>query len=754
MALSGSSYTQVGQHWRVVLEWSASQSISNNQSTITARLYWQSIDGYGTVSSSDTKSGNIVINGTTYPFSGAGLARLSGAQKKLLHAATRTITHNADGTKSIGISGTFGMAVTLSGTHYGSRSVTLTANLNTIPRATKPSLPSTVTMGDTVTINLPRASGNFTHNLSHDFKVGSWTNIATGVGTSYLWTVPKTFANRLPNVVSGMGRIRADTLNGSSTIGSAQSTNFVASIPDTAEFRPSISSVAISESVSGLAAHFGGYVQGKSRLRVQTTAAGAYSSTITTYKTTVANATYTSNPATTAVLPNSGTVPVAVTVTDSRGRTVSQTSNVTVIPYAAPSIKSFSVVRANSAGAEDPSHGTYAKARIKFSVAPVNNKNTKSWSLQYKLQSASTWTNLTAGAVYTYDGTYVSASGVLNVDNAYDLRLTVSDYFSSASQVVKVGSAFTIMDFGASGRGIAFGKVYQGTATNELGGTTRIDEIASTRIPAGSDLNDYTKPGFYYCPGDDDSLKIADTPTAGAFSLLVERHAGTKQTFTRYLKDYLRTYIRNYYNDWGPWHELAIQNQDPSFSAVTTGAVNYGTKGALINTDAPGQTLRLRNGYTGKDEVCINLTGGQVVFYMDGGVARHAFRADGTKLGGSIVIDGEVLGMSPIDSPRVLLQDIILGVQATPEGTPVTLDAKLMQVLDGYGVWPSQPVEIRDKTQAGFMVVGEGVVDLQIIGARKGYGDTYWQAMPEALPEPEPEPDPEPEPEPDPEEET
>lgn len=112
------------------------------------------------------------------------------------------------------------------------------------------------------------------------------------------------------------------------------------------------------------------------------------------------------------------------------------------------------------------------------------------------------------------------------------------------------------------------------------------------------------------------------------------------------------------------------------------------------------------------------------------GQLKHQFRADGTKTGGSIEIDGKTLGMSPIDSPRVLFLDVIPDIEAKPEGTEARFDAQFAKAMNGYKVFPNRPVDIRDKTPEGFTVVGEGKVDLLIIGRRVKYEDTYWQEMP------------------------
>ena len=80
-------------------------------------------------------------------------------------------------------------------------------------------------------------------------------------------------------------------------------------------------------------------------------------------------------------------------------------------------------------------------------------------------------------------------------------------------------------------------------------------------IPRGANLNSYTTPGFYYNPNNSDVSTMTNVPDKLAFSLLVERHAGAKQTFTIYSTDRLgmKTWVRNYFNGtWGKWAQQAF----------------------------------------------------------------------------------------------------------------------------------------------------------------------------------------------------
>ena len=76
-------------------------------------------------------------------------------------------------------------------------------------------------------------------------------------------------------------------------------------------------------------------------------------------------------------------------------------------------------------------------------------------------------------------------------------------------------------------------------------------------IPASSDLNTYQTAGFYYCPANATAATLSNCPTTSAFSLLVEKHAGVKQTLTIYLTNNISTWIRNKYSTtWGTWYQI------------------------------------------------------------------------------------------------------------------------------------------------------------------------------------------------------
>lgn len=425
-----------------------SQSVANNTSnvTVSVRVY-RTNTGYTTYG---TGTVYCTINGTQYTESITSSDKITSSGI-VLFSKTLNIAHNADGSKTLATS------ARITHDQFSSSSQSYSQPLTTIPRATTPKVSaSSVNMGASVTITMDRASSSFDHTLTYKFGSATGT-IGSDLATSKAWTVPLSLASQIPNGTSGTCTITCKTYNGSTLIGT-KTVSFTAKVP--ASVVPSISAQTISEAVSGLAAQFGGYVQNKSKLKVAITASGSYSSTIKTYKTTIAGKSYSGSSVTSGVITSSGTVTVSTTVTDSRGRTATKSTNVTVLAYTAPKISTFTAVRANGLGVAD-NNGTMALARIKFAISTVNNKNAKSYVVEYKLKSSDTWTEAATGSVYTYDSSMLLNIN-LNTDSSYDLRLSVTDYFNKDNPVrafAEIATAFTLIDFHSGGKGMAFGKV-------------------------------------------------------------------------------------------------------------------------------------------------------------------------------------------------------------------------------------------------------------------------------------------------------
>ena len=422
-----------------------SQSVANNTSnvTVSVRVY-RTNTGYTTYG---TGTVYCTINGTQYTDSITSSDKITSSGI-VIFSKTLNISHNADGTKTLATS------ARITHDQFSSSNQSYSQALTTIPRATTPTLSaSSVNMGSSITINMARASGSFDHTLTYKFGSATGT-IGSDLETSKAWTVPLSLASQIPNGTSGTCTITCKTYNGSTLIGT-KTVSFTAKVPSSVV--PSISTLAVSEGVSGLSAKFGGYVQNKSTAKVSITAAGSYSSTIKTYKTTVAGKSYTGSSFTSGVLTSSGTVTISTTVTDSRGRTASKSTTITVQAYTAPKITKFSVFRANADGSQNY-ESTSVSCAYAWSISAVGNKNSNSYLFEYKAKAASEWTALASGNSYSINTTRIF-SDIAPIDSSYDMRLTITDYFGSVVAFAEVPTAFTLLDFHSSGKGIAFGKV-------------------------------------------------------------------------------------------------------------------------------------------------------------------------------------------------------------------------------------------------------------------------------------------------------
>jgi hypothetical protein len=456
MASSGTITQSIRTGYQLKIAWSVgSQSVANNTSSVTVKVQLVSTGSSYTINSSASKSGSVTINGTKYSFTFS--AALSGNQTKTLYAKTVTVSHNADGTKTCSFATTCGINVTLGGTYYGNVTASGSGTFDTIARAsTISSVTASVAINgsNAVTVSITRASSSFTHTVV--FSFGSYSKTVTGVGTSTSYAIPTSWMNAMPSATSGTAKVTVTTYSGSTKIGTAVSKNFTVTVPSSVV--PTISSVTMAEAVSGLSAKFGAYVQNKSKIAVKITAAGAYSSTIKSYKTTIQGASFTAASFTSGTLTKSGTSTATITVTDSRGRTASTTRSITVVAYASPKITAFQGFRCLADGTENYD-GTYLNSKLSFAISSVGSKNDKSYTLSYRPKNTEAWSDLTIGSVYAHSGNIVSASGILGIDKSFDVRLTVTDYFSTVQSVIEIPTSFTLLDFNASGRGIAFGKV-------------------------------------------------------------------------------------------------------------------------------------------------------------------------------------------------------------------------------------------------------------------------------------------------------
>ena len=584
MALNGSfSGSILSGHYTLRVDWSAMQNVTNNTSKITAALYLVQDNTWSLEISGRNNEASIA--GKSYDWSSPEIYNGGGKTTKIGTVTSDNLTHNADGTKSVTISVTFYIKATINGTYYESITASKTVTLNTIPRATQPTLSaSSADMGSNITINMPRASSGFKHDLAYSFAGSVFNAITTGADTSYTWQVPD-LASKIPNAASGTVTIRCITWSGKTKIGT-KTVLLTVKVPTTAEYMPTINAVTTAEQTSGLAAQFGAYIQGKSKIKTLIISSGAKGSKIKSYSTTFAGKTYTGNGWTSDVITQSGTLEMVTTATDSRGRTAKKTTTISVLAYNKPAINILTAKRTDATGKEDPTNGTYVALAYKYAVTSLNSKNTANFKVEIKGVNESEWTTILTGSDLSANVTAPKVSTTayqVSVDDSYDLRATLVDYFgASASFLTHVSSGAVIMDLKGDGTGVAFYKVSDRRGVDfgasAKGAVLGLRE-ATASIPEGANLNDYTVPGVYAVESNAIMASLANRPHDKAGTLRVWTSTGLDKVNGAYA--YLTQEFRTYDNGDAVYQRTLNANGEGIFTTSAWRATTLTNQTAL-----------------------------------------------------------------------------------------------------------------------------------------------------------------------------
>lgn len=527
---------------------------------------------------------------------------------------TGEIEHDADGSKSVTIEPNFNLWRKNVG-HYpeitGSQVITLT----TIPRASTATVPNFV-MGSKGTISISRASSAFKHKLT--VKIGSKSDeIASDVGTSYAWTPSlSTWGSRVPNSASAKCTMVVDTYNGSTLVGSNEY-SFTLSVPSTVV--PTISAFA-TEMVNENAVvnGWGIAVKGYTKIKWSITAAGASGSTISKYAFSAGSVTGSASAGTSAALNTAGEITPTATVTDSRGRTATATAAaITVEDYKTPSIRIAKAERCDEDGTINPS-GACVKLTFTGEIASVAGKNTATYQYRSKMANGSygSWTAFESGAVVTGFATTMS----------YVIEMRVVDALGkSISTELTITTREEWLHGRDGGKGAAFGKTAESDnlldvawdlrvrgnliLDNPLEGATGVTVVTE----AGTNLNDYTKPGWYYFEssytptnipaGSNGWLQVVDTPDhVNSWIKQIWYRSGTPGTNDQ--QTFVRTKLNN--NAWGAWAQYYTTRDFTMDFSVFRTLAEIGLSGSVTTKQVfdsmPAQSIFIFTNNTGSTD--------------------------------------------------------------------------------------------------------------------------------------------------------
>jgi len=432
-----------------------SYSIENN----TSRVYWWV--GIRSNTQYHNHQGlsehyKVVVNGSTVHDANHTVSCGSGKTVGIADGYT-TVSHNADGSKSISASASFSCGNT---SYYAPRtgSCSGTVKLTTIPRASSISIDSpSIECGNTININGSSASKNFTHKIyaTWNGKTSELTTISGTLTPTFSYTIPTAWEKDLPNSTSGIVTFTLETFSGSTSVGS-KSVN--ATIKVRSSVVPSIDSIKVTDANS-VCAGIGQIVQSQSRLKFAITYSGAQGSTVTSVSTKFEGQTYNGSSFTTGIVRGSGSITYTTTIYDSRGRSSQISGKVTVSAYSSPSLTNVTARRANSSYTVDEASGTYALLHFKVGFTSLTGKNVTSFYIQYRASGASSWTKINSwDNNYTLEQDYKAGNLFTSATNSYEVAFGVKDKFMNdySWQIFTVAPTYSLINFGKDGRSLTF----------------------------------------------------------------------------------------------------------------------------------------------------------------------------------------------------------------------------------------------------------------------------------------------------------
>ena len=380
--------------------------------------------------------------------------------------------------------------------HSRSISIPVTASTPTVSK-------SSISAGDTVTINFNRKSSSYKFDLAFRFSstvIETVVSNSTSTSTTHAPTAAQ-IGPRIPNATSGTFNYLLTTRNSSGTSLGTRSVNISCSLP--ASVIPTISSASVSDAtvldMTGTSPYevlrtkystSTSFIQKLSSASISASTSGVVGSTVQSVSFSINGTVFSqiANP----IFSTSGTNTVKVWCVDSRGRKSAEYSiSVPVIAYSEPKItpNPATVRRCDSSGNLDEL-GTYALLGATSTVTSVSvggaNRNARTMTVGYRLAtSTGNYTSMyslsnSTGMSGAIPSSTAYGSGGLASDKAYSVLFTVKDIFQEVTQTVNCSSSQVTMSWAEKGIGV--GKIHQSGSIDNGGIFVGLDSISAFQV--------------------------------------------------------------------------------------------------------------------------------------------------------------------------------------------------------------------------------------------------------------------------------
>lgn len=452
-----------------------SYDINSNTSVVRVWIdVWRTNTGYTTYG---TGTVYARINGGVYS---AGISTGQKITSTPIRLGTWdvTISHDADGSKAISVTGW------ISHSQFSSSEQGYTHTLTTIPRQANITESSNFTDVQNPTIKFSNPGG---------FNMSVWLepnpngphlavrdNIPnTG---SYTWELTDEERNQLREACKGKTcTIRIGLYSNNKQWASYHDRTYTIT-----NANPSFTSITATP-----VNPFGSlYLQGKSSIKLTVNGAkGIYGSTITTYSIKGGDYSYSgeSNTYTTDVLSKSGDITFTATITDSRGFTASKTVKVTITAYTLPTL-TFETYRCDSSGTKDIIKGTYIYVKPTFTYCVITGNAIKTKSI--KINNTSKSTAFNSGQGYVFSG--------YALNTTHEVEVSITDNVGNTVTVIHdIDIGKVILNIPPHKNGVGWGRYC------DKEGEFQIEydlNIFGKILKNGEELPVFTKNGNYSVP--------------------------------------------------------------------------------------------------------------------------------------------------------------------------------------------------------------------------------------------------------------
>lgn len=404
----------------------SSQNVSDNTSVVTVYGYLHRTNSYsGTASYCDPVYVTINIDGTPYNLSFGKVTVPNGGSYVQIGSASKKITHEANGSKSIGIS--YQMSNPYSEGAFTVSTTSTTAILDTIPRQANITSAPNFNDEQNPTINYENKAGNSVSSLQACISLtGASDDIAyrdiSKTGTSYTFNLTETERNVLRNATKNSNSRNVTffikTVIGGNTFHSTL-TRTLSIVNANPTFTTSnVTYQDINSSVVAITKNNQHIVQNKSNLRINYTGATMKKgATISSYVFELNGVTkYGANDiADFGAVNSSSNLTLTATAIDSRGNRTSVKKTITILPYSVPT----ALVTLNRLNNYE--NTTYLT--VDGNVSSVNGKNTMAIKYRYKLSGGS-YNN------FTTISDNVKQTLSFDKNNEYIFNVVVTDAFN------------------------------------------------------------------------------------------------------------------------------------------------------------------------------------------------------------------------------------------------------------------------------------------------------------------------------------